>query len=77
MAKCFKQGFHTKETEKELQQTKRNLGPERLVSTHLENFLSNWIISPGRDDNKKYFKRLPRRHVIFSPPWFPWLVGTL
>ena len=27
-----------------------------MVSTHLENISQNWIISPGRDENKKYLK---------------------
>ena len=37
-----------------------------VVSTHLKNInlnQSNWIISPGRDENKKYLKP-PSRGVL-------------
>ena len=42
-----------------------------VVSTHLKNIhsqiMSNWIISPGRDENKKYLKPPPSKTMSPVP----------
>ena len=41
---------------------------EKLVAvepTQLKNMLVNWIISPGKGENKKYWKPPPRYNFIF------------